>query len=95
MHTPHGRSEEVREVRKFATPLPPTRKAPRSRQPTEPAFTKAECVVGLECRFRRTNGTIVEVHETDNGMQLYRFKSDTLYVLATRAELKRTKETPT
>lgn len=60
---------------------------------TEPELTKAECVVGLECRIRvnRTwhTGKIVQVHSTDGGLCLYRFQSPNLYVLVTREEIKR------
>lgn len=68
--------------------------ASRTYTTAEPEFTKAECVVGLECRVRKDKkwhtGKIVRIHQTDTGLQLYRFLSVDLYILVTRDELKKT-----
>lgn len=63
----------------------------------EPELSRAECVVGMECRIYRDKkwhaGKIIKIHKIDNGLQLYRFQSPNLYVLVTRGELKKpTKE---
>lgn len=80
----------MRDAKTWLTAQPtPGRNAARGNPVPEPDFTKAECVVGLECRIRRSNGVIVKVHQTDTGLQLYRFRSTSLYVLVTRDEIKR------
>lgn len=67
--------------------------ASRTYTTAEPDFTKAECVVGLECRIRKDKkwyvGRIERIHQTDTGLQLYRFLSADMYALVTRDELRK------
>ena len=89
----------MRDAKSFPKTEPLPHQGPRNRRaaPPEPELTRAECVVGLECRIRvgRTwhTGRIVQVHSTDGGLRLYRFQSPSIYTLVIRDELKRKEST--